>query len=161
MIMKELRSNKITQLMALLTFAVFAICVLLVLLSGADVYQRLAGEGESQYARRTAVQYLTTRVRQGESVSVGDFGGLDALEFRETVNGRSYITRIYCYNGDLMELFTPEEGNFLPEDGEKLLKADDLSLNLEGGLLNVEITLPDGSVQTLQLALKADKGDAK
>lgn len=161
MIMKELRSNKITQLMALLTFAVFAICVLLVLLSGADVYQRLTGEGESQYARRTAVQYLTTRVRQGASVSVGEFAGLDALEFRETVNGRGYITRVYCYEGNLRELFTPEEGNFLPEDGEKLLSAEDLSLDLTDGLLCVQITLPDGSVQNLQLSLKTAKGDAK
>ena len=154
MIMKELRSNKITQLMALLTFAVFAVCVLLVLLSGADVYQRLTAEGENQYARRTAAQYLTTRVRQAEDVTVGDFAGLDALEFRETVNGRGYITRVYCYEGDLRELFTPAEGNFLPEDGEKLLQAEDLSLSLEENLLQVQITLPDGSVQTLQLSLR-------
>lgn len=154
--MKELRSNKITQLMALLTFSVFAVCVLLVLLSGADVYQRLTKEGECQYDRRTAAQYLTTRVRQGETVTVGEFSGLDTLEFRETVNGQRYITRVYCYNGYLRELFTMEDGSFLPEEGEKLLKAEDLSLSAENGLLTAQITLPDGSVRTLLLSLKGD-----
>lgn len=156
--MKELTFQKLTRLMTLLTFAVFAVCVLLVLLSGADVYRRLTEEGESQYARRTAAQYITTRIRQAGSVQVGEFSGLDALEFRETLNGRSYLTRVYCYDGFLRELFTPEDGQFLAEDGETLLNVEALSLSVEDGLLCVQITLPEGSTQTLYLQQR--KGDA-
>ena len=155
--MKEQTFHKLTRLMALLTFAVFAVCVLLVLLSGADVYRRLAEDGQSQYARRTAAQYITTRIRQGESVENGEFSGLDTLQFRETLNRRSYITRIYCYDGALRELFTSEDGQFLPEDGEKLLDLEALSLSAEDGLLTVQITLPDGSIQTLYLQQKGDR----
>lgn len=156
MIMKELRFQKLTRLMALLTFCLFAVCVLLVLLSGADVYRQLAEDGETQYARRTAVQYLTTRVRQAQFPEIGEFSGLDTLEIRETLDGRSYLTRIYCYEGFLRELFTPEEGPFLPGDGEKLLKAEALSLSAEDGLLILRITLPEGSTQTLYLRQKGD-----
>lgn len=155
--MKEQTFHKLTRLMALLTFAVFAVCVLLVLLSGADVYRRLAEDRQAQYARRTAAQYITTRIRQGESVEIGEFSGLDTLQFRETLNGRSYITRIYCYDGALRELFTSEDGQFLPEDGEKLLDLEALSLSAEDGLLTVQITLPDGSIQTLYLQQKGDR----
>ena len=154
--MKEQRFQNLTRLMTLLTCAVFAVCVLLVLLSGADVYRHLTEEGEDQYARRTAAQYITTRIRQADAVEISCFAGLDTLQFRETVNGRSYITRIYCYDGSLRELFTPAEGQFLPEDGEKLLNMEDLSLSAEGGLLLVEITLPDGRTQTLYLRQKGD-----
>lgn len=154
--MKERKFHNLTRLMALLTFAVFAVCVLLVLLSGADVYRRLTEEGEAQYVRRTAVQYITTRIRQAETVEIADFHGLDTLQFRETVNGREYLTRVYCHDGSLRELFTPASGQFLPEDGEKLLNAEALSLSLEEGLLQVVITLPDGSTQTLQLQQKGD-----
>ena len=156
MIMKELRFQKLTQIMALLTFCIFAVCILLVLLSGADVYRLLAVDGQAQYARRTAAQYITTRIRQGESIKIGEFSELDTLEFPETLNGHTYITRIYCYDGALRELFTPEDGQFLPEDGEKLFNANALSLFSEKGLLRVEITLPDGSMQTLYLQQKGD-----
>ena len=156
MIMKERKFQKLTRLMALLTFVVFAVCVLLVLLSGADVYRRLTVTGEAQYARRTAAQYITTRIRQAASVEVSEFSGLDTLQFRETVDGRDYLTRVYCHDGFLWELFTSEDGQFLPEDGEKLLKAEALSLSLEDGLLQIAITLPDGSTQILLLQQKGD-----
>lgn len=151
--MKEQKFQKITGLMALLVFGLFAVCTLLVLLSGADVYQRLTQEGQAQYRQRTASQYLTTRVRQAEDVDVGDFAGLDALICGETVNGRGYITRIYCYDGYLRELFTSETGAFHPADGEKLLEAKDLSLRLAEDVLYAQITLPDGSCQELTLYL--------
>lgn len=155
MIMKEPKFQKLTDLMALLVFAVFAVCVLLVLLTGADVYQRLSEKGEAQYDRRTAAQYITTRVRQAETVQAEDFEGHDALVFRETVNGRTYLTRVYCHDGYLRELFTPEEGNFSPEDGEKLLEAESLALTMDGQLLCAQITLPDGSTQELALFLRS------
>ena len=155
--MKEQKFQRLTGLMALLVFAVLAFCVMLVLLSGADVYQRLTEEGESQYQRRTAAQYITTRVRQAESVRVEDFGGEEALVFPETVNGRVYLTRVYCYDGYLRELFTAESGTFQPQDGEKLMEAADLEASLSGSALSVRITLPDGSCRDLTLAIREEE----
>ena len=156
--MKERSFQKLTDLMALLVFGIFALCVLLVLLSGADVYRRLEDAGQSQYHRRTAVQYIITRVRQGQSVHTEDFSGVEALVFPETINGRDYVTRVYCHDGYLRELFTPEAGSFSPEDGEKLIEMADLSLSMEENLLNVQLTLPDGSIQNLKLHLRSGEG---
>lgn len=158
--MKEQKFHKLTGLMALLTFAVFTLCLLLVLLSGAKVYRRLAADGARQYTCRTAAQYLTTRVRQADSLQVENFAGTDALVFPETVNGRAYLTRVYCYDGNLRELFTAREGTFSPEDGEILFPAQALSLTLEKDCLQVVITLPDEKQQSLILYLPAGKGDA-
>lgn len=158
--MKEQKFQKLTGLMALLTFAVFALCVLLVLLSGADVYQRLAEDGERLYDCRTAAQYITTRIRQADTagaVAVEDFEGETALVLRETVEGRTYLTRIYCCEGYLRELFTGEAGAFSPEDGEKLLEAADFAVSRDGQQITAQITLPDGSTRNLTLLLRSEE----
>ena len=58
------------------------------------------------------------------------------------MDGKTYITRIYCYNGWLRELFTAENGNFSPKDGEKLLEMDTLSVIMEENRILLEFTLP-------------------
>lgn len=85
--------HQMDGLIALLLFGVFAVCVLAVLLTGADAYRRLTERDRRAYSQRTCVQYLATRVRQGDrlgDLQVEDFGGTDALVFRED---SEYMTR--------------------------------------------------------------------
>lgn len=156
--MKQQKTKtKLSDLAALLVFGVFALCVLLVLLTGADVYGKLVDRGQGAYTRRTAAQYLSTRIHQADqgAVTVEDFGGLDALVLREEIGGSAYLTRIYCYEGWLWELFTAEGGKFSPEDGQRLLEADSLSVSLENGLLSAEIGFSDGTCRDLVLYLRS------
>ena len=53
-----------SALLPLVVFALFAVCVLSVLLTGANVYQRLTQRDRDSYQRRTGAQYLATRGRQ-------------------------------------------------------------------------------------------------
>ena len=46
--MKEKRT-KMTDLLALLVFAMFAVCVMAVLLTGAKVYRNVVDRGEAQF----------------------------------------------------------------------------------------------------------------
>lgn len=150
--MKE-RTSKITDLLALVVFAVFAVCVLLVLLTGAKVYRNLVRQGRESSDARTAVQYIATRVRQAQSVSVEDFGGCQALVARETIEGEPYLTRVYCYEGSLRELFSAETAQLSPEDGEAVMEVENLELWLEDGLLTVNI-----HDQSLRFSLRTGKG---
>lgn len=149
---------KLTDLLSLVVFGIFAICILLVLLTGAGVYRNLVARGGEDYQRRTAAQYITTRVHQADThggIAVEDFGGRDALVLREEIRGRTYLTRVYCRDGFLRELFTAGNGSVSPEDGEKILEVRELSLSLEKGMLTARITLPDGSVEDLILYLRS------
>lgn len=148
--MKEKRWN-ITGLLALTVFAVFALCVLLVLLSGAQVYRGLTERGEENCASRTAVRYLTTRIRQAESVTVGDFEGCHALIIPEQIDGTTYLTRVYVYDGYLRELYCAESADLQPQDGEKVLPAAKLEAILGNGLLTMEL---DGQTLFLDLTGK-------
>lgn len=159
----EREKSKITDLAALVVFGLFAVCILLVLLAGADSYRAVTLRGEQSYDRRTAVQYLAMHLRQADragAVSVQQFDGADALVLRETVDGEGYLTRIYCAQGYLRELFTAEGGSFDPEDGEPLLKADALRISQNGSLLTVCIRFADGDEQTLTMYLRSAQGGA-
>ena len=148
--MKEKRWN-ITGLLALTVFAVFALCVVLVLLSGAQVYRGLTERGEENFASRTAARYLTTRIRQAESVTVGDFEGCQALVIPEQIDGTTYLTRVYVYDGHLRELYCAENADLQPRDGEKVLPAEVLEVTLRDGLLTMEL---DGQMLFLDLTGK-------
>ena len=156
--------RKVDNLLVLLLFSVFAVCILSVLLTGADVYQGLASRDRESYDQRTAAQYLTTRVRQADrlgSVSIRRFEGQDTLVFTEVIEGDAYETLVYCYGGYLRELFAAADGSFLPEDGEKVLAAQELSIRQDGQLLGMELTNSAGEVQVLNLYLRSGKGAAE
>jgi len=136
--MRENRS-RITDVLALLCLTVFALCVLLVLLTGADAYRKLVTRGEESYARRTALQYLTTRVRQAEAVEIGEFDGCEALILSETLDGEIYTTRVYCYEGWLRELYTVPGAQVSAKAGTAILEAETLEVKLQDSLLTVTL----------------------
>lgn len=135
----------ISGLGALLVMAVFAVSILLVLLTGAKAYAGLTQDGGLRHGYRTAHQYLATRLRQGDGVYTEDFEGVTALVFPEEIDGKTYITRIYCYDGWLRELFTAEKGEFSPADGEKVLEMAQFSAIIEETKITLTFSLPDGS----------------
>ena len=160
--MKESRQKQsISSLAALLLFAVFAVGILSVLLTGANAYRRLTERDRLQYDSRTCVNYVMTKLRQSPSpaaVSVTAFGDGDALLLREEIKGEEYLTRIYCHNGWMMELFTAEGGDFAPEDGEKLFAAGGMQLQLADGFLRAEIVDGNGQTNRFYLQLRGGEG---
>lgn len=133
--------------LALVLFGVFAVCVLLVLLQGARSYERLTRRGQDSYNERTAVQYIITRVRQADAtgaVSLGMTDGVQTLQLTENIDGEEYVTRVYCYDGEIRELFSAEKFIFSPADGQTIIPANELGFKLDGNLLTVNIVYPDG-----------------
>lgn len=146
------KKTLLPALAALLLLAVFATGVLGTLLGGAGIYRRLTLRDRASYDSRTCLQYIATRVRQAPSqVRTAVFGDGDALVISETVEHETYLTRVYCHDGWLMELFAAEDGDFSPEDGEKLLPAQGIALELDNGLLKVMLTDAAGDVHSLYL----------
>lgn len=150
---------KLTDLAAGLVFALFALCICLVVLTGAEVYGKLADRRDAAFSRRTAAGYLTTRVRQADAsgLTVEDFEGRAALVLREQIDGEVYLTRIYCSGGMLRELFTPRSAHCTPEDGQPLLEAEKLEATREGGLLKLRLEFADGTEETVLLYLHSEE----
>ena len=147
-------------LVGLLLFGVFAVCVLSVLLTGAKAYRRLTERDQAAYSRRTCVQYIATRVRQADDlngVAVEPFGEAAALVLQE--NG-GYATKVYWYDGYLMELYAAADADLAPEDGEKIMELQSLDFSLEDQLLTVEVTSSQGVRDSLRLFLRSGEGAA-
>ena len=132
--------------------AVFALCGLfavlavgLAVLSG-GVYQAAARESDENYTRRTALSYLVNQVRRADAVggvAVGRFGGSDALVLTEEVEGTEYVTLLYCYEGQLRELYAEADSGLGPGDGLPVLELDGLELEVSGGRIACTV-LPAG-----------------
>lgn len=153
---RRLTEYRFDGLIALLLFGVFAVCVLGVLLTGADAYKRLTERDKDAYNRRTYVQYVATRVRQAggeDCVSIEDFGGEDALVL---LDGNGCATRVYFYNGYIMELYTEADFPLGPEAGEKVMEAGGLEMSLENGLLSVICIDAGGKRSSLLLSLRGE-----
>lgn len=158
---QERGKGNIAGLAALLLFGVFAVCVVLVLLTGADAYRGLTQRDQSAYSHRTAAQYLTTRIRQADKsgqIAVGQFGGEDALLLEEEHDGILFVTRVYYYDGAIRELFSFADETFEPGDGEEILPAQGLEWNQSGPWLTASVINADGTEQTLTLYLRSGEG---
>lgn len=157
---REQREYKINQLLVLMLFTVFAVCILFVLLTGAGIYEQIIEKNQNCYEKRTAVQYLTTRIRQNDrkhAVEVRTFAGAEALVFKEIIHEKEYETVIYCYEGDLREIFSASAGEFSPEDGNKILEMKELTLEKDEDAVYATITDLNGNVQKIILHLRSGK----
>lgn len=153
---KKQRQFHSSALPSLLLLTVFALCLLSVLLTGAEVYSGLTEDGSCNHAYRTASSYLFTRLKQGKGVYPEEFGSATALVFPEEVEGKTYLTRIYCYDGWLRELYTAENGTFSPADGEKLLEMDALSVIMVENRITLEFTLPGEAPRQILWSIRED-----
>lgn len=158
--MKQNVRHYMDGLAALLLFGIFAVCILAVLLTGAGAYERLTARDQSSYERRVCTQYIATRVRQADifgNVSVEQFDGVPALCM---VDGDGYLTRVYCYDGYLKELYTSVDADLSLDAGENLMEADELTLSLDDGLLEVSVSGPNGAEDRMYLSLRCGEGAA-
>lgn len=161
--MKKTESRFQTEkLLPLVLFAVLAVCTVLVLLAGVGVYKRLTERSREAFHNRTVPLYIATKVRQADcagAVSVENRNGTDILCLREEINGAAYMTRIYCHEGVVKELFSAEEVSFDPVAGEKITEASDVRFSLENGCLTVRVTEEDKTVTEQILTLRSRVGE--
>lgn len=136
----KIQKNHLEGLIALLLFGVFAVCLLIVLLTGADAYNGLTTKDKAAYDSRVCGQYIATQVRQNDdmgSVSVTEFGDGKALSLAKEIDGENYVTLIYEFDGYLMELFCAQGTQLAPEDGAQIMPVSDFSVSMEGRRLQI------------------------
>ena len=177
---RKAMQHHLDGLLALLLFGIFAVCILAVLLTGANAYKRLTERDQTAFDRRVCVQYLAARVRQADghigvedpegrlqmadgdlqplsTVTVEPFGDTEA---RVLAEDEIYCTRIYWHDGYLMELYADKAGEFQPTDGTPVMEAGGFGMDLSDGLLTLEITSPEGETDLLRLDLRSREGAA-
>jgi len=157
------KSRLLETLPNFLLFFLFASCMFFVLLSGAKLYKNVTGVMEEQFSVNTCVSYVTAKARHydtADSVSVGKIGDEEALLLEEEINGETYLTYLYCYEGNLMEVFCSADLELLPEDGQVIMPLHELNLSMEKGLLSFSCEI-DGATAESTVFLQSGKGAMK
>lgn len=156
-----MKKHNLTGVLVLVIFAVFMVSVLRVLLSGADIVQNISRRDQQTYLQRTAVQYITTRIRHADQhgcVTVENSGEESTLVLTEEIDGRQFQTRVYCCDGYLREMFCEAGTALPPEFGEEILAMKDFQITCEDALLRGQLMFPDGSQEELFFLLRSEGG---
>lgn len=151
-------NSKSSALLTLMLFLVFAICILAVLMGSTGIYERIAQRSAQSEDRRVTAMFVAAKVRQNDvlgCVGVENLDGCDALVLRESLGTGEFCTWIYCRDGWLYEILVPEKVTPKAGDGEKLIRAQEMQLQLEEGLLSIEIVDGHGQSSSGSIMLRS------
>lgn len=126
-------------------FLVFTLTALFIILYAAKTYQNIVETSNHEYERTTSLAYLTRKVQASDNdgaIAIIGFQGQKALTLSQEIEGVNYVTLIYAYNGNLREVFCPEDSvNVIsPDSGTILFPADEFIPSFNGNLLTLTIS---------------------
>ncbi len=131
-------------LFILALFGAFAITALFVVLFGAKIYQSTVSNMSSNYEKRTAMSYVTEKIRshdysQGADVSdMNSSASSDAhsvLKLYQQIGEKKYVTYMFVADGYLKEFTADESYDFDYKTGTNILEISDFSVRKESDSL--------------------------
>lgn len=160
---KHTPNNKhiVDTLFVLTLFAVFAVCSMLLIAFGANIYQKTINNVDEHFNLSTSVTYVSEKLRHGDdsgAIDVIPFGDSNAFRISTTIDGITYYTYIYQNDGYLKELYTKSDNSLGPNAGQKLLPISEFVISEQSdGLYSYTITDLSNSSMNMKICLKTDK----
>lgn len=158
---RETRSFDILFILSI--FCLFAASVLFALMLGTKIYSSMQSSSQDTYYRRTALAYVTEKIRHGDSldaVSVGEIGGTQALILSESMEGVEYQTSIYLFDGWICELFCEKGLGLPPEAGNHVVEAENLAFEeITQGAYKISYLDPSGNPAQTIVWLRSAEGN--
>ena len=135
----------------------FAALALMIVVSGARVYDAVLDTSGHNSALRTSLTYVAGKVRAGDRrdcVNVADESGVSVLSITSELGGQSYNTYIYCVNGELKEYYASADKPFDPLAGESIQAVDGVTFDSDGQVVTITAD-HDGAQYSLDIMLRA------
>ena len=154
--MKLKHNHAIAGAFIYVLLGVFALMSTALVLLGIRVYAHASEVGEENNQKRLRTSYVRTMLRAAEgagAVTAETLDGLSVLTIRESYEEEEYLTRIYCYEGQLYEQYAEAALPFSPENGESICAAEGFTVRLEQGYIYIEITAPGGGTERILTAV--------
>jgi hypothetical protein len=153
----ENKRHMIDILFVLSLFCVFAISSVVLILFGADIYKKTVSRMDSNYASRTSVAYITEKIRQSDqydSIMIDDSQGYERLMMTQEIDGLTYATSLYEYDGYLYELFARTDIELPIDAGQQVIAISGLKFELlSDSLLKIDYTDESDNAQTIYVSL--------
>lgn len=153
------KRHTIDLLFPIALFLLFAASSLFLVILAANVYRKSVLREECNYESRTCLSYVAEKIRQSDEnggVKTGVFDGLSCLILRQTFEEQPYVTYLYCYEGQLCELFIQEGIIMHAADGQKILKVHDFEITeQEKGIFKISCSDGNGKKLMTYAAVKS------
>ena len=135
----------------------FAVMSTLMVLLGAQMYRNTVDHSTANNEDRVLSAYVRSMIRAedtSDAMVIGEYDGVKTLAMREDLDGETYVTWLYCYDGHMYEWFTSDDGSFSPESGTAICPAQRFEPRLEDGLLTADMINAKGKPETVCVALR-------
>ena len=142
--MNNRHSHGIFLLVLYLTFAIFTLALTV---TAASVYENISSGMEENHSVRTALSYISTKMRQADGVKIEN-GQI-------IIDEDDCVSRIYYHDGSLTEYFGEANAEFETEYGDEIISADSFEAREENGNIRIEIGI-NGRVYPLDFAQKVN-----
>lgn len=129
-----------SKVAALVLFALFIVCLLLVLVAGVKAYSTLATADAVTKTSRFSGGMLENNVRafdELDAVTSAQGPQGTALVLTQTTPAGAFETRLYQYNGELMQEYVAQEAPFSPELAVPVMRTKTFSFSFENNLLTI------------------------
>lgn len=157
--LKQNRASFVDTVFVTVLFCVFALCSFFLILIGAKVYRSSADSMDQAYETRTALTYVSTKLRHGDAAGAIQLypleNGQSALRLALDADGETYYTYLYFYEGELCEALLSESQPFDPKLGEAIVALRDFRVvTVSDGLLECSVTSQNGVSESMRFAVR-------
>ena len=149
------KNHVVDLLFSLALFCVFAASALTIVIMGADVYQKSVNDMNRNSTIRTSLSYLSEKIHQNDAengIRIDQLNDLPSLVLIQNLNGETYETWIYAYDGMLCEIMTDLENGFTPEEGQPILEIGSFSLEQNGSRIILTVSDTQGNTSSLSVS---------
>lgn len=151
---------RIETMAAFLLLIVLAVFTIMLISSTGSCYRNIVSAGNSAQETRTALLFVSTKVRQADSgssvgVAAAPWGG-NAIVISQETAGMTYEDWIFFYDGALREILIPKGTDIIPSACDKISNLSAFSMALSGNTLAISAQAdnPASTVQSLTLMLR-------
>ena len=136
------KNHSIDSLFTFLLLLIFSLFTLMLAGMGSSIYRNGAAYLDENYTSRTAIAYVSEKVRQHDeagNIFMTSVEDLPALGLRDVIEEQSFLTYVYYYDGALCELFIQE--NRTPEArlGNRIIELSDFTIEPVPGSESADI----------------------
>lgn len=153
---KNTKQQHLIDILFLLSlFCVFAISSVILILFGADIYRKTVSQMDTNYTARTSIAYLSEKIRQSDSegsIIISQYDETDILMLTTDIDGITYATSLYEYNGYLYELFSRTDIELPLDAGQPVMEIKNLNFKkCNDTLLKISFYDATDSLNTLYI----------
>lgn len=139
------RNKSIVDFLFILAlFGAFAITALFVVLFGAQIYKSTVSNMNTNYEKRTAMSYITEKIRSHDYTGGADVADLHSLrtdgdhsvlKLYQEIGDKRFVTYMFVADGYLKEFTADEQYDFDYNTGTNILAIKDFSVRKESDSL--------------------------